>query len=134
MTLDGPSCGGRWPSIARGLIGSRNVTADGVFGSALGSGYVPPMGKREKVIKRTRRAVKEGRQPTFEVDVARRVVPELPGLEFDGRRPPEIVEAARRSIAAELGVRAHEILVEHVDVVEVLEPVADGSSPEAGTG
>jgi hypothetical protein len=72
------------------------------------------MGKRDRARKRARQAVKQGERPTFEVDVARRVVPELPWVEFDGRRPPEIVEAARRSIAAEVGVRADQIQVDHV--------------------
>jgi hypothetical protein len=39
----------------------------------------------------------------------------MPWLEFDGRRPEEIAEAARRGIAAELGVRPHEVEVDPID-------------------
>jgi len=41
----------------------------------------------------------------------RREVPDLPWLEFDGRRPDEVAEAARRAIAGELGVRPDQVEV-----------------------
>ena len=116
------------------MKGSRNATADGVPGTSSGWRYVPHMGKREKVIKRARRAIRDGKQPTFEVDVARRVVPALPWLEFDGSRPPEIAEAARRSIAAEVGVRPHEILVEHIEVIEEDEGMVSDPRRRPDTG
>ncbi|HEX6867634.1 MAG TPA: hypothetical protein VF119_02455 [Candidatus Limnocylindrales bacterium] len=81
------------------------------------------MGKGNGVRKQARQAIRDGRRPAFEVDLGRREVPALPGLSFGGERPAEIAEAARRSIAAELGVRADQIEVRPttgpLDAVEV---------------
>ena len=66
---------------------------------------------RAKVIKLGRRAVSRGATPRYEVDVKQRRVKQLPWLEFDGSGPAAIAEAARRSIAAELGVRADQVEV-----------------------
>ena len=79
----------------------------------LGWGCVPM--ERKRVVKIARRAVKAGVVPTFRVDLSRREVLELPGLFFDGTGPPAIAEAARRTIAAEIGVRADQIEVEAVN-------------------
>lgn len=68
------------------------------------------MGQRD-VIKRTKRAVKRGAKPVVEVDVQGRRIPTMPDLFFDGSRPPEILEAARRSVADAVGVRADQVHV-----------------------
>jgi hypothetical protein len=68
------------------------------------------VGKRE-AIKQMKRAVKRGAEPVIEVDVEGRRVPALPGVFFDGSRPAEILEAARRSVADAVGVRADQIRV-----------------------
>ena len=69
-------------------------------------------------MKVARQAVKAGVVPTFRVDLARREVVGLPGLYFDGTEPPAIAEAARRTIAAEMGVRPDQIAVEAIEDVE----------------
>jgi hypothetical protein len=66
---------------------------------------------RARAIKAGRRAISRGVTPQYEVDIRRREVREFPWLEFDGSGPSAIAEAARRAIAAELGVRAHEVEV-----------------------
>jgi hypothetical protein len=71
---------------------------------------VSTVGQRQ-VIKRARRAVKRGTTPIVEVDIERRRIPALPDLFFDGSRPDEILEAARRSVADAVGVRADQIEV-----------------------
>ena len=81
------------------------------------------MGKRTRFLKRARRAIDDGLTPAFDVDVRRREVPALPGITFGGRRPAEIAEAARRSIAAELGVRPEQILVR--PIADVADASAD---------
>ena len=68
------------------------------------------MGRR-KTVRAARDAVSRGQRPTFRVSLRARRVVELPWLEFDGARPAEVAEAARRAIAGELGVRAHEVEV-----------------------
>jgi hypothetical protein len=73
---------------------------------------------RKRLLRSARRAVKAGETPIFRVDLARREVAGLPGLVFDGARPPEIAEAARRTIAAEIGVRPERIEVEPVEYDE----------------
>jgi hypothetical protein len=67
---------------------------------------------RQAVVKAGRKAARRGERPRFSVRLAARIVTEMPWLEFDGRRPEERAEAARRAIAAELGVRADQIEVE----------------------
>jgi hypothetical protein len=47
--------------------------------------------------------VKRGTTPIVEVDVERRRIPALPDVFFDGARPEEILEAARRSVADAVG-------------------------------
>jgi hypothetical protein len=73
------------------------------------------MGARRKALRAGRHAVKRGKTPRYQVDLRRRRVTAMPWLEFDGPRPPEIAEAARRAIAAELGVRADQVQVEALD-------------------
>lgn len=58
--------------------------------------------------------MKQGRTPLYRVALEDRQVVEMPWLEFDGDGPAALAEAARRSIAAELGVRADQIAV-HAD-------------------
>jgi hypothetical protein len=70
------------------------------------------MGARRKAVRAGRHAIKRGKTPRYEVDLRNRRVTAMPWLEFDGPRPPEIAEAARRAIAAELQVRPHQVLVE----------------------
>jgi hypothetical protein len=72
------------------------------------------MGARRKAVRAGRHAVKRGETPRYEVDLHKRRVTEMPWLEFDGPRPPEIAEAARRAIAAELQVRPHQVQVEPI--------------------
>ena len=67
---------------------------------------------RTKLVHEHRREIKRGRHPQFEVVLEKREVPALPWLEFDGARPYEVAEAARRAIASELGVRADQVEVE----------------------
>jgi hypothetical protein len=69
---------------------------------------------RPRVVKAGRKAVLRGERPRYRVRLASRTVDAMPWLEFDGRRPEEIAEAARRAIAAELRVRPHEVEVEPV--------------------
>lgn len=68
--------------------------------------------QRRRVAREARRAIDRGETPTYGLLVGRRQVIEMPWLEFDGGRPAEIAEAARRSIAAELKVRADLVEVE----------------------
>ena len=67
---------------------------------------------RGKVVKTGRKLVRRGLTPRYEVDLSARKVRDLPWLEFDGSRPSAVAEAARRAIAAELGVRADQVEVE----------------------
>ena len=67
---------------------------------------------RPKAVKAGRRAVRNGERPRYHVSIADRT--DMPWLEFDGRRPAEIAEAARRAIAGELRVRADQIEVQPV--------------------
>jgi hypothetical protein len=69
------------------------------------------MRKRRQAIEAGRQAVKTGRVPRYRLRLDQRTVEEMPWLEFDGDRPAAIAEAARRAIAAELGVRAHQVEV-----------------------
>lgn len=64
-----------------------------------------------KGVRAARHAVSRGHRPTFRLSLRARRVVELPWLEFDGARPAEVAEAARRAIAAELKVRAHQVEV-----------------------
>ena len=75
------------------------------------------MQTRRKIVKAARKSVRRGATPRYRVDLSARRVDLFPWLEFDGSRPAAIAEAARRAIAAEIGVRP--------DQVEV-DPVADG--------
>jgi hypothetical protein len=68
------------------------------------------VGRRRRILA-GRQAVKRGKTPTYRVDLITRTVRDLPWLEFDGSRPSAIAEAARRAIAAELGVRADQVEV-----------------------
>jgi hypothetical protein len=70
------------------------------------------MTDQQTFTKMARRAVRHGLVPLFTVRAADRLVTSMPWLEFDGRPPEELAEAARRAIAAELGVRASQIRVE----------------------
>lgn len=67
---------------------------------------------RSRVIRAGRKAAMRGEHPRYRVRVASRTVEVMPWLSFNGWRPEEIAEAARRAIAAELGVRPHEVEVE----------------------
>ncbi len=69
------------------------------------------MGRRREARRAGRHLVKQGRTPRYRVALERRQVVEMPWLEFDGDGPAAIAEAARRSIAAEVGVRADQIEV-----------------------
>jgi hypothetical protein len=60
---------------------------------------------RRRIARAARRAIGRGETPTYGLLVRRRRVVEMPWLEFDGDREPEIAEAARRSIAADLHLR-----------------------------
>jgi hypothetical protein len=79
---------------------------------------------RGKRLKAGRRAVDRGERPRYRVHLDERVVPDMPWLEFDGARPPEIAEAARRAIAAELKVRPDQVEVEPIP-----EPSWPGADP-----
>lgn len=68
------------------------------------------MGRRKRILA-GRQAVKRGNTPTYHVDIVTRTVSDLPWLEFDGSQPSAIAEAARRAIAAALGVRADQVEV-----------------------
>jgi hypothetical protein len=70
------------------------------------------MAERERVVRAWRRLVKGGGEPTFLIDLDPPRVVDLPWVEFFGRRPAEAAEAARRSLAAEIGVRPDQIRVE----------------------
>jgi hypothetical protein len=70
------------------------------------------MGRRRQVRRQGRHLVKRGETPRYRVELGRREVVEMPWLEFDGDGPASIAEAARRSIAAELGVRPDQVEVE----------------------
>jgi len=63
------------------------------------------VGKRQRVVKATRKAIKRGEAAVFRLDVEARTIAEMPWLEFDGNEPPAVAEAARRAVAAELEVR-----------------------------
>ena len=67
---------------------------------------------RTAVIKAGRKAVRRGEVPRYRVRLDARTVEAMPWLVFDGRRPEEIAEAARRAIAGELGVRPDEVEVD----------------------
>jgi hypothetical protein len=56
--------------------------------------------------------VSRGKTPRYRMALDRREVVGMPWLEFDGASPAAIAEAARRSIAGELGVRPDQIEVE----------------------
>jgi hypothetical protein len=73
------------------------------------------MGRRRQARREGRHLVKHGETPRYRVALSRREVVEMPWLEFDGDGPAAIAEAARRSIAAELGVRADQVEVEPED-------------------
>ena len=85
---------------------------------------------RRAVIKAGRRAVRKGLVPLFTVHLESGTVREMPWLDFHGRRPDELAEAARRAIAAELGVRASQVMVEltdeQPDVTSITPPESDG--------
>jgi hypothetical protein len=66
----------------------------------------------DRVHRAWRRLVRRGGEPTFLIDLDPPQVVDLPWVEFAGRRPVEAVEAARRSVAAAIGVRPEEIRVE----------------------
>jgi hypothetical protein len=68
--------------------------------------------KQRKVAKAARRLAKLGLRPTYHVELAYAEVVELPWLEFGGNHPAEIAEAARRAVAAELGVPPESVVVE----------------------
>jgi hypothetical protein len=68
--------------------------------------------RRRKLARAARRAIDRGETPTYALDVDNRRVTEMPWLEFDGRREPEIMEAARRAIAADLQLRPEMVAVE----------------------
>ena len=70
---------------------------------------------KPKTARAVRQAVKAGDMPVIDVDVQARRVPMLPRVLFDGTRWPEILEAARRSIAAHVGVRPDQIEVRSID-------------------
>lgn len=84
--------------------------------------------------KRARKAIRAGKTPAFDVDLDRRYVPELPDVAFGGRRPSEIAEAARRSIAAEIGVRPDQIEVRPLErkasIADTDRPSVDGEAVE----
>jgi hypothetical protein len=86
--------------------------------------------RRNKVLEGARMAIEAGDVPTFQVDADRRVVAGLPGLVFDGDGPSEIAKAARRAIAAELGVADSQVRVEltkdEPDVTSMTPPEVDG--------
>jgi len=67
--------------------------------------------RRRKLARAARRALERGETPTYELDVDNRRVTEMPWLEFDGQREPEIMEAARRAIAADLQLRPEVVAV-----------------------
>ena len=60
---------------------------------------------RDRVLRAWRRLVKRGGEPTFLIDLDPPLVVDLPWVEFAGLRPAEAAEAARRSVAAVIGVR-----------------------------
>ena len=68
--------------------------------------------QRRRIAREARRALGRGETPTYRLLVDRRRVVEMPWLEFDGARPAEIAEAARRSIAADLRLRPELIQVD----------------------
>ena len=70
------------------------------------------MGRRRQVRRQGRHLVKLGETPRYRVELSTREVVGMPWLEFDGDSPAAIAEAARRSIAAELGVRPDQVEVE----------------------
>ena len=70
------------------------------------------MGRRRQALRLGRHLVKRGETTRYRVELGRREVVEMPWLEFDGDGPASIAEAARRSIAAELGVRRDQVEVE----------------------
>ena len=80
-------------------------------------------GGKAKAIRAGRCAVARGARPRYQLDIRAREVKELPWLEFDGSAPAAIAEAARRCIAAELGVRADQV------EVETSEPMAQTGFP-----
>lgn len=70
---------------------------------------------KPKVVQAGRKSVKRGITPRYRVDVSARRIDDLPWLEFDGSCPSAVAEAARRAIAAELGVRADQVEVEPIN-------------------
>ena len=70
------------------------------------------MGRRRQIRREGRHLIKRGETPRYRVGLIRREVVDMPWLEFDGDSPASIAEAARRSIAAELGVRPDQVEVE----------------------
>ncbi len=77
------------------------------------------MNKRRKdAVRAGRKAVRSGKTPRYRVRLEDREVAVMPWLEFDGARPAEIAEAARRAIAAELDVRPDQVEVE-LDASEI---------------
>ena len=75
------------------------------------TGLAATSGDKRRVLKTSRKAIKRGETPVFRVQIASRTVPEMPWLEFDGSGPPAVAEAARRAIAAELGVSPGQVEV-----------------------
>ena len=70
------------------------------------------MGRRRQIRREGRHLIKRGETPRYRVELDRREVVGMPWLEFDGDGPAAMAEAARRSIAAELGVRPDQVEVE----------------------
>jgi hypothetical protein len=68
--------------------------------------------QRRRIAREARRAIRRGETPTYRVLLDRRRVVDMPWLEFDGGRPAEIAEAARRSIAADLRLRPELVQVD----------------------
>ena len=71
-----------------------------------------PARDRRSARKAARQRVKRDRVVRYRVDLEARVVDGLPWLEFDGARPFERSEAARRAIAAELDLRPDQVVVD----------------------
>jgi hypothetical protein len=71
--------------------------------------------QRERVLRAWRRLVKAGAEPTFLIELDPPRVVDLPWIEFYGRRPAEAAEAARRSVAAAIGVRPTQVRVAIMD-------------------
>ena len=75
-----------------------------------------PARDRRSARKAARRSLRHGDVVRYRVDLKTRVVDGMPWLQFDGARPFERSEAARRAIAAELDLRPDQVVVETDDL------------------